>query len=89
MGMNVFIVLDKKFNPLPLRLVVIQLIIKAKHEARKSEMLTKSILQQTIDDKERIAFNQDMDVVDTTPVMASLHAGDGLSMYTSKNRRKG
>lgn len=73
-----------KFTPLPLRLRVVELIMKAKKNYRKSSMLSKSILQQAIDDKEEQAFQRDMDEIDPrTPIEASLHLGDGISMHVT------
>ena len=75
---------DKNFNALPLRLRVVELIIKAKQQYRKSSMLSKSLLQASLDKKEEQNFQLDMDVIDTSAVESSLHLGDGISMYVSK-----
>ena len=72
-------------NPLPLRLRVVELIMKAKKEYRKSYMLSKFLLQNHVDEKERIADQYTWDAIDPrSPIEASLHAGDGVSLYTSK-----
>jgi hypothetical protein len=84
----IYVFRDKNFNALPLRLRVVELIMKAKQNYRKSSMLSKSLLQAQLDDKEARNFQLDMDVVDTTAIEASLHAGDGVSLYTSKSGRK-
>jgi hypothetical protein len=72
---------DRNFNPLPLNLKVVEIILKAKREYI-SPMLRKSLSYQREEDKDKASYNYIYDAIDPrTPVEASLHAGDGLSMY--------
>ena len=72
---------DKKFNALPLRLDVVQLIIYAKHKARKSAMLTKSLLQAIEDEKERKSDQYIYDAIDpSSPIESALHFREGVSL---------
>jgi hypothetical protein len=79
-----------KFQPLQLRLRVVELIMKAKHEARKSSMLSKSLLQNYLDDKEKKADDYTYNAIDSPSAMEmSLRLGDGVSLYIKeKNATK-
>jgi hypothetical protein len=77
----IFTFRDKKFNPLPLRLNVVQLIMKAKKEYRKSYMLSKSLLQDIVDEKERISDQYTYDAIDpSSPIESCLHFKEGVSL---------
>lgn len=72
---------DKNFNPLPIRLDVVKLIIYAKHKARNSEKLMKSLLQDAVDEKERIADQFTYDAIDpSSPIESALHFKEGVSL---------
>ncbi len=72
---------SRTFQPLPVLLRVVELIIKAKRLYRKSPMLSKSILQAHLDEKERIADNYTYDAIDpSSPIESCLHFREGVSL---------
>jgi len=72
---------DAKGNWLPLNLRVVELIMKAKKEFRKSQMLSKSILQALIDEKEKKNYELDLDMIDpSSPIESALHFKEGVSL---------
>jgi len=71
----------KPFAPIPLRLVAVQLILKAKREARKSYMLQKSLLQDHVDAIENAADKYTFDAIDpSSPIESALHFKEGVSL---------
>jgi hypothetical protein len=72
---------DKNFNPLPIRLDVVQLIMKAVHKYRKSPMLTKSILQDQLDEVEKNSEKKDFDQINEDSfLITQLHDREAISL---------
>ena len=71
---------SKTFKRLPLRLVVVELILRAKREAISS-MRRKSILMQQIEDKEDKMDKFTYDAIDpSSPIESALHFREGISL---------
>jgi hypothetical protein len=69
----------RNFEPLPVLLRVVELILRAKR-ARNNSMLSKSRMIQFDEDKEKRLDAYTYDAIDPrSPIEASLHAGDGIS----------
>lgn len=72
--------INGKFQPLPLRKVVVELIMKAKH-AHVSKMRGKSALIQGLEDKEAALDKYTYDAIDSpTDVAYSLKYGEAISL---------
>lgn len=70
----------RNFKPLPLRLAVVQIILKAK-KTHISPSLRKSIMTQDLEDKEKRQDQYVYDAIDpSSPIESALHFGEGISL---------
>ena len=78
-GYEALYVFRAKFKPLPLRLLVVELILKAKRTPLSS-MLRKSVIHQEMEDKEKRLDQYTFDAIDpSTPMQSCLHFKEGVS----------